>query len=157
NAGSTLTYSNFTQAGGTVNGTLQNPSNFIYQSGLFNGRLLNQGTVSFGSSFTLDNGIENNTTMTVAIGQTLTLNGAGLDNHGAFTLAGGTLAVSNMTNDGSFTFDSGTLSAIQDGGTIGASIVSNSPNTTININADNVSIGNAARFTGFNHQGVLNV
>jgi hypothetical protein len=156
NAGSTLTYSSFTQAGGAVNGTLQNPGNFVYQSGLFNGRLVNQGTVSFGSNFTVGDGIENDTTMTVAAGQTLTVNGAGLDNQGTFTLAGGTLAVNNMTNSGGFVFDSGTLTATEAGGTINAAIVSNTPNT-INIAADNVSIGNAASFNGFNHQGVLNV
>jgi hypothetical protein len=83
--------------------------------------------------------------------------GAGLNNQGTFTLDGGTLAVANMTNSGSFVFNSGTLIANQNGGTISASIVSNSPNTTININADNVSLGNAASFAGFNHQGVLNV
>jgi autotransporter-associated beta strand protein len=91
NAGSTLTYSTFTQAGGTVNGTLQNQTSFTYQSGLFNGRLWNQGTVSFGSSFTVGNGVQNDANMTINIGQTLTVNGAGLDNESSFSLAGGTL------------------------------------------------------------------
>jgi hypothetical protein len=115
NAGSTLNAATFIQAGGTVNGTLQNQGSFIYQSGQFNGRLLNQGTVSLPPSFTFPDGVENDTTI-----------------------------------------NSGTLTATQAGGTISASIVSNSP-TTININADNVSLGNPASFTGFNHQGVLNV
>ena len=92
NAGSTLYAASFTQAGGTVNGTLQNQGAFVHQSGLFNGRLLNQGTVSWGSSFTAGNGIENDAAMTVAVGQTLTANGAGLDNIGSFTLAGGVLS-----------------------------------------------------------------
>ena len=121
------------------------------------GRLLNRGTVNFGSSLTFGDGIENDTAMTMAAGQTVTLYGAGLDNEGTFTLAGGTLTLTNITSNGSFVFDSGTLSITGAGGTNVASIVSNSPNTTININADNVSIGNAASFTGFNHQGVLNV
>ena len=43
NAGSTLNASAIVQAGGTVNGTLQNQTTFTYQSGSFNGRLLNQG------------------------------------------------------------------------------------------------------------------
>jgi fibronectin-binding autotransporter adhesin len=155
--GSTLNAAAFTQAGGTVNGTLQNQGNFVYQSGPFNGRLLNQGTVSLGPSFTAPNGVENDATMTVAIGQTLTLNGAGLDNQGVFTLAGGTLNVSTMTSTGDFVFDSGTLSITGASGANVASIVSNTPHTTININANNVSLGNAASFTGFNHQGTLNV
>jgi fibronectin-binding autotransporter adhesin len=92
NAGSTLYAATINQAGGTVNGTLQNQGNFIYQSGQFNGRLLNQGTTSIsnvsGASFTTGNGVENDGTMTVAAGQTLTVNGAGLDNLGTFTLGG---------------------------------------------------------------------
>ena len=156
NAGSTLNAATFIQAGGTVNGTLQNQGSFIYQSGQFNGRLLNQGTVSLPASFTFPDGVENDTNMSVATAQTLTLNGAGLDNEGTFTLNGGTLAVNNMTGSGSFILNSGTLTATQAGGTISASIVSNS-STTININANNISLGNAASFTGFNHQGTLNV
>jgi hypothetical protein len=41
NAGSTLTYSTFSQAGGAFNGTLQNQGKFIYQSGQFNGQMVN--------------------------------------------------------------------------------------------------------------------
>jgi hypothetical protein len=89
NDGSTLNAATITQAGGTVNGTLQNQGNFIYQSGQFNGRLLNQGTVNLGANFTAPNGVENDASMTIALGQTLTLNGAGLDNQGNLTLAGG--------------------------------------------------------------------
>ena len=92
NTGSMLSAATISQAGGTINGTLQNQGNFIYQSGQFNGRLLNQGTVSFGPTFTAGNGVENDTTMTVVAGQTLTVNGAGLDNLGTFTLVGGTLS-----------------------------------------------------------------
>jgi T5SS/PEP-CTERM-associated repeat protein len=92
NAGSSLYAATFTQAGGTVNGTLQNQGNFIYQSGLFNGRLLNQGTVNTGPLFTAANGVENDAAMTVSTGQTLVANGQGLDNLGVFTLAGGILS-----------------------------------------------------------------
>jgi hypothetical protein len=91
NAGSTLYAGAIIQAGGTVNGTLQNQTTFTYQSGSFNGRLLNQGTAVLGLSFTAGNGIENDASMTVNLGQTFTLNGQGLDNRGDFTLAGGTL------------------------------------------------------------------
>jgi hypothetical protein len=65
--------------------------------------------------------------------------------------------LTNITSNGSFVFDSGILSITGAGGSNAASIVSNTPNTTININANNVSLGNAASFTGFNHQGILNV
>ena len=77
NAGSTLYAGAIIQAGGTVNGTLQNQTTFTYQSGSFNGRLLNQGAVSLGSSFTAGNGIENDASMTVNLTQAITMNGAG--------------------------------------------------------------------------------
>ena len=100
NAGSAISYSTFTQAGGTVNGTLQNQTTFTYQSGSFNGRLVNQGTVGFGASFIVGNGIENDANMTINIGQTLTVNGAGLDNKGGFALASGTVnGVGPMVNN----------------------------------------------------------
>jgi fibronectin-binding autotransporter adhesin len=92
NAGSALYYGSFTEAGGSINGTLQNQTQFTYSSGQFNGRLVNQGSVNFGSNFVVGNGIENDATMYVNTGQTLTLNGQGLDNIGSFTLDGGTLA-----------------------------------------------------------------
>ena len=92
NAGSTLYAATFIQAGGTVNGTLQNQGNFIYQSGQFNGRLLNQGAVSLGPNFTAGNGVENDTSMALNAGQTLTVNGAGLDNVGTFILSGGVIS-----------------------------------------------------------------
>jgi fibronectin-binding autotransporter adhesin len=92
NANSTLYAATFTQAGGTVNGTLQNQGNFVYQSGAFNGRLLNQGSVSLGPTFTAGNGIENDASMAVAVGQIITANGAGIDNVGSFTLSGGVVS-----------------------------------------------------------------
>jgi hypothetical protein len=92
NSGSNLYAATFTHAGGAVNGTLQNQGNFIYQSGAFNGRLLNQGTVSFGSTLILGNGLQNETAITISTGQTLTANGAGIDNLGSFILDGGTLS-----------------------------------------------------------------
>jgi hypothetical protein len=92
NPGSTLYAPTIIQAGGTVNGTLQNQANFFYQSGQFNGRLLNQGMIFLGPSFTAGNGVENDAMITLAAGQTLTVNGAGLDNLGTFLLAGGVIS-----------------------------------------------------------------
>jgi fibronectin-binding autotransporter adhesin len=94
NAGSYLYAAAFTQAGGTINGTLQNQGAFAYQSGAFNGRLLNQGTVSFVGNFTVGNGVENDTTLTLTGGQTLTVHasgmgGTGIDNFGSLIVSGG--------------------------------------------------------------------
>jgi fibronectin-binding autotransporter adhesin len=92
NNGSSLYYSTFTMAGGAEYDTMQNQGEFIYQSGQFNGRLINEGTVQFGAFFTLGNGVENDTAMAVSTGQTLSVNGAGLDNLGYFSLSGGTIS-----------------------------------------------------------------
>jgi hypothetical protein len=102
--GSTFSSNTFTQAGGTVNGTLQNAGSFLYQSGTFNGRLINLGTVSLGRTFTAGNGIENDTSLTLGSGQSLTVNGQGLANYGTFTLSSGTLTGTGpLTNYATFT------------------------------------------------------
>jgi hypothetical protein len=71
NPGSALSYATLTQDGGTINGTLQNLGNFVYQSGLFNGRLVNQGAVNLGTSFTAAGGVNNITSMSINSGQPL--------------------------------------------------------------------------------------
>jgi hypothetical protein len=128
NGGSTLIYNSFTMAGGSVNGTLTNPTTFTYQSGSFNGRLLNAGKVNYAANLTLQNGLENDGNFSVGDTQILTLNGAGLDNIGIFVLTGGTIngagpvlndfsgnmaAVGSIsspfTNDGLLTVNSGAL------------------------------------------------
>jgi hypothetical protein len=109
NVGSTLHAGAIVQAGGTVNGTLQNQTTFTYQSGLFNGRLWNQGTVNLGPNFTAGDGVQNDANMTVNFGQTLTMNGQGLNNQGNFTLAGGTLNGTGSLANNSVLTGRGTL------------------------------------------------
>ncbi len=92
NAGSTLYAANIVQSGGTINGILQNQGTFTYQSGIFNARLLNEGSVNLGPSFTASNGIQNNANIFLSTAQIITANGAGLDNLGNLFLEGATLA-----------------------------------------------------------------
>jgi hypothetical protein len=133
--GGTLYAGTFTQAGGTVTGTLQNQGNFVYQSGAFSGRLLNQGTVNLGPNFTADNGVENDASMTLSAGQTLTVNGAGLDNLGIFTLNGGT-----VSGDGSALNDfGGTLLGY---GTINPPLTNNGSLTVSGVLALNGGVAN---------------
>jgi hypothetical protein len=100
NSGSTLFANTFVQAGGTVNGVLQNQGYFMYESGQFNGRLLNQGSLSLGPSFTAGNGVENDNSMYISTGALLTVNGLGLDNLGSLSLSGGTISGSGpVLND----------------------------------------------------------
>ena len=99
NTGSTLYAADIIQAGGPINGSLQNQGTFTYQSGAFNGRLINQGTLVFGAAFIAGNGVENDSAITINSGQTLTVNGAGLDNLGKFTLNGGVISGASALND----------------------------------------------------------
>jgi autotransporter-associated beta strand protein len=144
-------------SGGSLASNLVNQATFGYNSGTFNGRLINAGTTILNADFTAGNGMENDVAFSLPFGRTITLGGAGLDNQSTFTLAGGTLATTTISNSGSFVFDSGTLTFTQAGATIAMPIVSNSPNTTINLNANNISLGSANSFVGFSHQGTLNV
>ncbi len=112
NAGSTLYFSTFTQAGGTINGNFQNQGVFNYQNGLFNARLINQGSVNLGPSFVAANGIQNNDYISLSAGEVITVNGAGLDNLGSLYLSAATLAGSVVTNDFGGTMEGyGTVSA----------------------------------------------
>ncbi|HEY1686027.1 MAG TPA: hypothetical protein VGG19_14775 [Tepidisphaeraceae bacterium] len=112
NAGSTLYFSTFTQAGGTINGNFQNQGVFTYQSGTFNARLINQGSVNLGPSFTAANGILNDANISLTPGELITVNGSGLDNLGTLYISGATLAGSGaITNDfGGLLQGSGTIS-----------------------------------------------
>ena len=101
------------------------------------------GVGAFG--MTLNGGSTHNVTGSVTISSA-----------GTLTLNGGTLNVGTLLNNGTFNFLAGTLGINQAGTAIGTPIVTGSP-STININADNISLGSASSFTGFNHQGILNV
>jgi hypothetical protein len=105
-----LSFGSFVQAGGVVSGTITNTGSYTYQAGLFNGRLINQGTVNLGNNFIAGNGIENDDNMNVAAGQRLTVGGQGFDNLGSFTLSGGTI-FGLFTNDygGTMTAFSGSI------------------------------------------------
>ncbi len=106
--GSITNNGNFTQSGGTiedaqggVNVTFTNTGTFTYTGGTFNARLVNQGTFALGYStnaFTAGNGMENDSSITFNAGQTITLNGQGLNNQGTINLGGATI-----TGDGPLT------------------------------------------------------
>jgi hypothetical protein len=108
--GGTLRYTTFNMFGGTVTGTLQNQGTFNYAAGNFAGRLLNQGVLNPGSNFIAATGMENDAPLTIGPGQSITLNGAGLDNAGTLILAGGNLTLSSTAvnlNRGNFSLWSG--------------------------------------------------
>ncbi len=161
--GGTLNTPLFVQTGGTYIGTFVNLTSFTYSGGTFTGRLINQGTATINGNFSPSNGIENDTSLTVALGQAITANGAGLDNLGTLTLNGGTLAGSgSVVNDfgGSFT-GHGTISAAFSN--LGTATISG----LLNVNAafsntgviaipltDSLRIGTGS---GFTNAGVVNL
>jgi hypothetical protein len=132
-AGSSLSFASFAQVGGTFNGTLQNQNTFTYAGGLFNGQLINAGTVAFNAPFTAANGLINYTSLAIGSGITLTLNGAGLDNEGTFTLAGGTI------NGGGLLLNNALLAGT---GAIGGS-AGFTNNAQISISGGNLALSNA--------------
>jgi hypothetical protein len=92
---------------------------------------------------------------TIFAGKGLTVDGT-LTVHTALTLDGGTLTVGNLVNNGTFNFSAGTLNINQASANVNTPIVTGNP-STINVNANLISLGSAASFAGFNHQGVLNI
>ncbi len=95
----------FTQTGGTIGpGTVLNFGTFSYTSGVFNGRLVNDGSLLFNSSLYAGQGIENDTTITVPAGFAIGTSGGGpannVDNEGTVYLTGGTLAGGQSAGNG---------------------------------------------------------
>ena len=87
--------------------------------------------------------------------QQLTLSGTTtVDTSRSLTLDGGTLETGDLDINGTFNFIAGTLSIDQNGASIDYPIVTNAT-TTINLNANNVSLGDPTSVAGFQHQGVL--
>jgi hypothetical protein len=124
-------------AGTTATGVLTNQGEFIYNGGTFSGQLINEGTMTLEANFTAGNGIINFGNFTLGATQTVTANGAGLDNQGTITLAGGTLAgngplINNV--------------AITGRGTIGGS-AGFANNGSLDISGGNISISNSGANT----------
>jgi hypothetical protein len=96
----------------------------------------------------------------LALGAGRTLNVANtttIDAGSSLMLDGGTLNTGSLAINGDFVFNRGTLGITQLGGSVNAPIVSLTPGTTINVNANLTSLGSASSFAGFHHLGVLNV
>ena len=87
-------------SGGTSSASIVlNQGTFTYNSGNFAGKLVNQGTVNLNADFVPFNGIENDATLTVPLGRTVTSNVPFL-NRGTLNLNGGTLTGSGgVVND----------------------------------------------------------
>ncbi len=84
--------------GGSLAANIVNNSNFTYNAATFNGHLINAGAVTLNADFIAANGMENDSTFSLAVGRTLTLNRTGLLNSGSFTMTGGNLVLSTSAN-----------------------------------------------------------
>lgn len=142
--GGNITYTNFTQAGGTISGSsFRNLSNFNYQSGSFTALLINDGAVTFGPTFSVGS-LQNESSFTVSNGQVLTTTSSpGITNSGNFTVNAGTLSTQSFTNTGSATFTNGGFANfgtkitnsgtfVINGGTIPAGTITNSGTFALN-------------------------
>jgi hypothetical protein len=163
NGGSTNTVSGTTTinplgtlalSGGTLNtsGTLLNLGTFTFNSGTLTGRLINQGnaTLAGASNFSPTNGVENDSSMVVPAA-TLTVNGAGFDNLGTFSLNNGTIAgTATVTNDfGGVMSASGTISqGVTNNGTINLTGVLTSNGAVANNGVINVPSATTLRGSG---------
>jgi fibronectin-binding autotransporter adhesin len=158
--GGSLTFGSFVQAGGDINGTLQNAGTFTYQNGNFNGRLINDGTVNLGNNFTAANGIENDSSMTVGANQMLTVNGQGLDNLGTLNLLGTIGGSGTILNDfgGILNAQGGTISSgLTNDGTVNLNGLLTATSGT-NTNYGLIWTGSATfRSTNMNNFGVINL
>ncbi len=119
--------------------------------------------MTFFGNLVAGNGVENDTTLTVSAGQTITANGAGLDNFGTLVLNGGTLAGSGpLVNDYAASFSGH--------GTINGAFTNLSSTTVSGVLNVNGTFNNAGVITvaaldairmgppnSFNNTGVLNL
>jgi hypothetical protein len=150
------------QAGGTFGpGTFVNTGIFVYQGGVFNGRLVTSGTfipyinTSGGTqaiSFYAGQGIENDGTLTVPAGVAYGTNGGSftLDNEGTFILNGGSLAGGAAAGSGGPIVNNGLISGY---GALssGVGIINNSQISPIGgiltISTGTSNMGNAGTIT----------
>ena len=81
-------------SGGSLAADVRNQATFNYYGGTFAGRLFNSGTANFFSDFTAENGMENDSNLSIGPGDSITLAGAGLDNEGTLSMTGVALNLS---------------------------------------------------------------
>ena len=92
-------------------------------------------------------------TPTLTAGKGIRIEGTATINSN-FTLDGGTLTVGNLIDQNNFTFIAGKLIITQAGANLSFPIITGS-SSVIDVNANNVSLGNASLLYGYNNQGAL--
>ena len=125
--GGYLQCANLIQAGGSITGQYRNLSNFTYQSGNFAATLINNGTVTFGSTLSVFT-LQNEASMTISAGQLLSTLSSGITNSGTFTVNAGSISTSNFTNTGNTTFNAGGFTSSSTSITNSGSFVMNGGN-----------------------------
>ncbi len=166
--GGILEYTTFNQNGGTIDSNLQNQATFNYTGGSFSGgQFINQGMANItGGNFSPEDGIENQETLNITSGATVTLSGSdGLDNQGTLSLSG-TLGGSNaLINYGNMNIDGGTITG--SGGFTNYTMVTQADdhctlsNTGVNANYGSLDLATGYQFrlnsTTLTNGGTLNL
>ncbi len=149
----------FTQTGGSVQDALGGSNvvfalnasgTFTYSEGTFNARLINQGTFSLSGTnyFDAGNGMENDVAFTISAGQTISLDGQGLNNQATMTIQGGTLSGGGTLTNNSQMQILGTIGGtggFVNNGTMGIAYVANDTqivlaNTGANVNNGSIQL-----------------
>ena len=153
----------FNQTGGSVHDALGgsdlnfylDPSGiFTYSGGTFNARLINQGTftLSGASSFDAGNGMENDVAFTISAGQTISLDGQGLNNQATMTIQGGTLSGGGILTNNSQMYILGTISGtggFVNNGTVGITYMANATQIVLSNTGANVNNGSVQLSQGY--------
>ncbi len=108
------------ESGGAIVADVHDQAAFIYNGGVFGGRLFLDGTVTFNTDFTAGGGMQNDVILPIPTGRTITLNGAGLDNETTLNLSG-TLALgagNSHSNQGEIDLLSGSTLSFAPGATL---------------------------------------
>ena len=161
--GAIIDAASFTQAGGSVNDALGgsdltfylNPSGtFNYFDGTFDARLINQGTftLSGAGSFDAGNGMENDVAFTISAGQTISLDGQGLNNQATMTIQGGALSGGGILTNNSQMYILGTISGtggFVNNGTVGITYMANATQIVLSNTGANVNNGSVQLSQGY--------
>ncbi len=153
----------FSQTGGLVQDAvggsdtvfaLDATGTFTYSGGTFNARLINQGTFKLSGTnyFDAGNGMENDVPFTITSGQTISLDGLGLNNQASMTIQGGTLTGAGTLTNNSEMFVLGTIGGIDgfvNNGTVGITYGSNDTQIVLTNTGHNINNGTFGLTSGY--------
>jgi fibronectin-binding autotransporter adhesin len=108
------------ESGGAIVANVHDQAGFIYNSGVFGGRLFLDGTFTLNADFTAGGGMQNDIILPIPTGRTIALNGTGLDNEATLSLSGTLVlgAGNSHFNQGEIDLLSGSTLGLASGATL---------------------------------------